>query len=52
MNKDDKPTRGIDWAAIFERRPELTPPGFEEASARLRARYNRDSTPAYDENAR
>jgi len=23
-------TTGIDWSAIFERRPDLKPPGYEE----------------------
>ena len=26
----DKQTQGIDWAAIFKRRPDLIPPGYEE----------------------
>lgn len=38
MNKDDKPTRGIDWAAIFERRPDLQPPGYYETIAKLKAK--------------
>lgn len=25
-----KPVRGIDWAAIFRRHPELDPPGYRE----------------------
>lgn len=25
--------RGIDWAAIFKRRPDLLPPGYEESVA-------------------
>lgn len=26
----DKQVQGIDWAAIFKRRPDLTPPGYHE----------------------
>ena len=39
MKKADKnakkPVRGIDWAAIFERRPDLEPPGYHETIAKL-----------------
>lgn len=31
-----KPVRGIDWAAIFLRRPELSPPGYEQAFEAMR----------------
>ena len=41
MNKDNKPTRGIDWAAIFERRPDLQPPGYYETIAKL---YSKEDT--------
>ena len=30
MSKSNKPVRGTDWSAIFKRRPDLTPPGFNE----------------------
>jgi hypothetical protein len=30
-----KETRGIDWGAIFERRPDLIPPGYNETIAKL-----------------
>lgn len=32
-----KPIRGIDWAEIFERRPELNPPGYQETVEYMRA---------------
>lgn len=32
-----KPIRGIDWSAIFERRPELNPPGYQEVMESMRA---------------
>ena len=35
MKKSKKPVRGIDWAAIFERRPDLQPPGYYETIAKL-----------------
>ena len=41
MNKDDKPTRGIDWAAIFERRPDLQPPGYHETIAKLKTKRSK-----------
>jgi hypothetical protein len=31
-----KPVRGIDWAAIFMKHPELNPPGYEQASEAMR----------------
>jgi hypothetical protein len=30
MNNCKKPLRGIDWDAIFLRRPDLSPPGYKE----------------------
>ena len=33
--KPKKQLRGIDWAAIFERRPDLKPPGYYETIAKL-----------------
>jgi hypothetical protein len=35
MNKSNKPVRGIDWADIFKRRPDLAPPGYYETIAQL-----------------
>jgi len=35
MKESNKPTRGIDWAAIFKRRPDLQPPGYYETIAKL-----------------
>ena len=32
--KNSSPT-GIDWAAIFARRPDLEPPGYHETIAKL-----------------
>jgi len=37
-NSNEKPrkeVRGIDWDAIFERRPDLIPPGYAETIAKL-----------------
>lgn len=34
---DTKPVRGIDWSAIFQRRPSLSPPGYEQAVAEFKA---------------
>ena len=31
-----KETRGIDWAAIFKRRPDLAPPGYNELLTQIR----------------
>ena len=30
MSKSNKTVRGIDWEAIFKRRPDLQPPGYLE----------------------
>jgi len=35
MTKSKKPVQGIDWAAIFKRRPDLVPPGYHETIAKL-----------------
>lgn len=35
MKKPEKVTRGIDWTAIFKRRPDLQPPGYYETIAKL-----------------
>lgn len=35
-----RPVRGINWPAIFSLRPELTPPGYAEITAIMRARRN------------
>ena len=41
MNKSNKRVQGIDWAAIFERRPDLQPPGYHETIAKL---YKKEDT--------
>jgi len=35
MKKSKKQVRGIDWTAIFERRPDLQPPGYYKTIAKL-----------------
>lgn len=35
MKKAKVQVRGIDWAAIFERRPDLAPPGYHETIEQL-----------------
>jgi hypothetical protein len=35
-----RPIRGINWPAIFSLRPELTPPGYAEVAAIMRAKRN------------
>ena len=35
MTKSKQQTRGIDWTAIFERRPDLQPPGYYETIDKL-----------------
>ena len=35
MKKSKEPVRGIDWPGIFERRPDLQPPGYHETIAKL-----------------
>jgi hypothetical protein len=37
MNKENRPARGIDWASIFRKHPELKPPGYEETVAKIKA---------------
>lgn len=32
--------QGIDWNAIFERRPDLEPPGYREANEIMRQKRN------------
>jgi hypothetical protein len=41
MNKGNKKVQGIDWTAIFERRPDLQPPGYYETIAKL---YKKEDT--------
>ena len=41
VNKQDKPVRGIDWAAIFKERPELSPPGYYET---IEALYSKEAS--------
>ena len=54
VNKQDKPVRGINWAAIFKERPELNPPHYDALLRKIReeARYTEDNPPAYNKNAR
>lgn len=35
MSNSNKRLRGIDWDAIFKRRPDLAPPGYHETVAAL-----------------
>ena len=35
MTKGNKQKRGMDWAAIFKRRPDLVPPGYKEVVDKL-----------------
>jgi len=35
MKKPGKTVRGIDWTAIFRRRPDLNPPGYYETVSSL-----------------
>lgn len=37
MKTTQKPVRGIDWNAIFQRRPGLEPPGYRETVAKIKA---------------
>lgn len=51
MNKGYKSqyqTNGIDWAAIFERRPDLTPPGYDSVIAEHR-KLNPERYPNHDQ---
>jgi hypothetical protein len=36
MSKSNKPIRGINWTAIFERRPDLEPPGHHETIKQIK----------------
>ena len=36
MSKFNKPLRGIDWEAIFKRRPDLSPPGYDQLLSQIR----------------
>ena len=37
MYKSKDQTNGIDWAVIFERRPDLSPPGYSETVKTIQA---------------
>jgi hypothetical protein len=37
MKKNKQVTPAPDWAAIFARRPDLEPPGYEETVATMKA---------------
>jgi len=43
MSNSDKPLRGIDWNAIFSKRPELIPPGYNELLKQIRKENSDDS---------
>jgi len=45
MTNKEKPTRGIDWAAIFKARPDLAPPDYYETIARLKAKQEKVNDP-------
>ena len=32
-----RPVRGIPWSEIFERHPELSPPGYSQTVAKIKA---------------
>lgn len=40
MKKNKQVTPAPNWDAIFKKRPDLESPGFREASAYIRAKYN------------
>lgn len=46
MKNNEKATRGIDWAVIFERRPDLQPPGYHETIAKLYPKKEDDTDDA------
>ena len=44
MTNSNKQTRGIDWTAIFERRPDLHPPGYHETIDKLYPKEDSDES--------
>jgi len=42
MNNCNKPVRGIDWEAIFKRRPDLSPPGYDQLLSQIRQEQAND----------
>jgi len=44
----DKQSQGIDWAAIFKRRPDLTPPGYQETVNQIQQEKTDDEQPEGD----
>jgi len=36
MSNYNKLLRGIDWEAIFKRRPDLSPPGYDQLLSQIR----------------
>lgn len=36
MKKSKPPLRGINWSVIFEKRPDLMPPGYQELLNQIR----------------
>jgi hypothetical protein len=43
LNSKGKPVRGIDWAAIFRRHPELEAPGYVDALKAAKLRRSAES---------
>lgn len=37
-----KEVRGIDWAAIFHKRPDLSPPGYKETVDKIKSEKKAD----------
>ena len=46
MTKSNKQTRGMDWAAIFKRRPDLIPPGYQEVVNKLYPKEESNDKPS------
>ena len=44
MTKSKQQTRGIDWTAIFKRRPDLQPPGYYETIDKLYPKEDSDES--------
>jgi hypothetical protein len=46
MKDPDKALRGIDWSAIFKRRPDLEPPGYRETVSLIYSKGVNDESTA------
>ena len=46
MKDCNKPLRGIDWAAIFKRRPDLEPPGYYETVSSIYSKGEQNGSTA------